>query len=52
MFKHICVPVDNSDCSNRAIDLARRITAKTIDEEPKWRTPGSKLLTGYKSEWR
>src|SRR5881397_3999634 len=22
MFKHICVPVDNSDCSNRAIDLA------------------------------
>jgi len=21
MFKHICVPVDNSDCSNRAIDL-------------------------------
>src|SRR5947208_88690 len=22
MFKHICVPVDNSDCSNRAIELA------------------------------
>ena len=22
MFKHIYVPVDNSDCSNRAIDLA------------------------------
>src|SRR3989441_12938468 len=22
MFKHICVPVDNSDHSNRAIDLA------------------------------
>ncbi|MBI2014821.1 MAG: universal stress protein, partial [Candidatus Rokubacteria bacterium] len=22
MFKHICVPVDNSDFSNRAIDLA------------------------------
>src|SRR5438034_2415602 len=22
MFKHICVPVDNSDYSNRAIDLA------------------------------
>ena len=22
MFKHICVPVDNSDHSNRAIDVA------------------------------
>src|SRR5438445_368899 len=22
MYKHICVPVDNSDCSNRAIELA------------------------------
>jgi hypothetical protein len=30
----------------------RRITAKTIDEEPKWRTPGRTLLTGYKGEWR
>ena len=35
-----------------AIRGLRRITAKTIDEEPKWRTSGSKLLTGYKSEWR
>ena len=35
-----------------AIRGLRRITAKTIDEEPKWRTRGSKLLTGYKSEWR
>jgi hydrogenase small subunit len=29
----------------------RRITAKTI-EEPKWRTPGTKLTTGYQGEWR
>ena len=25
---------------------------KTVDEEPKWRTPGSELLTGYKGDWR
>ena len=25
---------------------------QTVDEEPKWRAPGSKLLTGYKGEWR
>jgi hydrogenase small subunit len=30
----------------------RKITAKTVDEEPKWRTPGRELLTGYKSERR
>ena len=30
----------------------RRITAKTVDEEPKWRTPGKQLLTGYQGEWR
>jgi hydrogenase small subunit len=30
----------------------RKITAKTVDEEPKWRAPGKKLLTGYRSEWR
>ena len=35
-----------------AIRGLRRITAKTVDEEPKWRTPGKKLLTGYKGEWR
>ena len=22
------------------------------NEEPKWRSPGTKLLTGYKGEWR
>ena len=26
----------------------RKITQKTVDEEPKWRTPGKELLTGYK----
>jgi len=35
-----------------AIRGLRRITGKTVDEEPKWRTPGKKLLTGYKGEWR
>ena len=30
----------------------RKITQKTVDEEPKWRTPGKELLTGYKSEWK
>jgi hydrogenase small subunit len=30
----------------------RQITAHTVDEEPKWRAPGNKLLTGYKGEWR
>ena len=35
-----------------AIRSLRKITAKTVDEEPKWRTPGKQLLTGYKGEWR
>ncbi|MCU1468661.1 MAG: ubiquinone oxidoreductase, 20 kDa subunit [Actinomycetia bacterium] len=30
----------------------RKITLKTVDEEPKWRTPGRQLLTGYKAERR
>ena len=30
----------------------RKITQKTVDEEPKWRTPGKELLTGYQSSWR
>ena len=30
----------------------RSITAKTVDQEPQWRTKGQKLLTGYRSEWR
>ena len=30
----------------------RKVTAKTLDDEPKWREPGNKLLTGYKQNWR
>jgi hydrogenase small subunit len=30
----------------------RRITLKTLDEEPKWRVKGDTLLTGYKAEKR
>ena len=30
----------------------RDITEHTVDEEPKWRVPGKKLLTGYRGEWR
>jgi hydrogenase small subunit len=30
----------------------RGITEKTLNEEPKWRTPGKKLLTGYQGQWR
>jgi hydrogenase small subunit len=25
----------------------RGMTAKTVDKEPKWRKPGTELLTGY-----
>ncbi|MDT7715362.1 MAG: hydrogenase small subunit, partial [Pseudonocardiales bacterium] len=35
-----------------AIRSLRKITSKTVDEEPKWRTPGRELLTGYKGDWR
>jgi hydrogenase small subunit len=35
-----------------AIRGPRTITLKTLDDEPKWRVPGKKLRTGYKSEWR
>jgi len=30
----------------------RRITAHTLDDEPKWRTRGSTLNTGYQKIWR
>jgi hydrogenase small subunit len=33
------------------IRALRGFTAKTADEEPKWRTKGSELLTGYKQTW-
>jgi len=26
------------------------VTAKTVDEEPKWRVKGNTLLTGYQAE--
>lgn len=29
----------------------RSITAKTVDKEPKWRTRGRELTTGYKPPW-
>src|SRR4029453_8906571 len=35
-----------------AIRGLRKITAKTVDDEPKWRSPGKELLTGYKGDWR
>ena len=36
-----------------AIRGLRKITAHTLDDEPKWRpTPGSQLSTGYKEIWR
>jgi hydrogenase small subunit len=35
-----------------AIRGLRKITQRTVDEEPKWRTPGKELLTGYKGSWR
>jgi hydrogenase small subunit len=35
-----------------AIRGLRRITQRTVDEEPKWRSPGKELLTGYKGDWR
>jgi hydrogenase small subunit len=30
----------------------RGITARTVDKEPKWRTPGQKLTSGHTSDWR
>jgi hydrogenase small subunit len=35
-----------------AVRGLRRITRHTLDDEPKWRTPGTELLTGYKETWR
>jgi hydrogenase small subunit len=33
------------------IRTLRSITAKTVDEEPKWRKPGAALTTGYQRPW-
>jgi hydrogenase small subunit len=41
-----------SNLVGTAVRTLRRITQKTVDEEPRWRTPGDQLLTGYRSEWR
>jgi hydrogenase small subunit len=30
----------------------RRITTHTLEDEPKWRTTGRELVTGYKETWR
>ena len=30
----------------------RKMTTRTVDDEPKWRVKGDKLSTGYKAEWR
>jgi hydrogenase small subunit len=34
----------------KLIRTLRGITARTVDEEPKWRVKGTKLLTGYKAD--
>jgi hydrogenase small subunit len=33
------------------IKTLRGFTAKTLDDEPKWRVKGNELLTGYKKTW-
>jgi len=34
-----------------AIRTLRGFTTRTADKEPKWRTKGSELLTGYQKTW-
>jgi hydrogenase small subunit len=36
----------------RAIRDLRKITLHMLDDEPKWRTPGTELSTGYQKIWR
>jgi hydrogenase small subunit len=36
----------------KAIRGLRKITLHTLDDEPKWRTPGTELSTGYQKIWR
>ena len=36
----------------KAIRGLRKVTQKTLNEEPKWRQPGTQLTTGYKEIWR
>src|SRR6476619_7027727 len=35
----------------KAVRRLRRVTEETVDKEPKWRTKGSELTTGYKRNW-
>ena len=41
-----------SGAYGNVIRRLRAITAKTIDKEPKWRTKGTELKTGYRPPWR
>jgi hydrogenase small subunit len=41
-----------SNLYGSVIRRLRNITNKTVNEEPKWRSPGKKLLTGYQGQWR
>jgi len=34
-----------------AIRRLRSITARTVDKEPSWRTPGDTIKTGYEPTW-
>jgi len=34
----------------KVITNLRKVTAKTVDEEPKWRVKGNALLSGYQPE--
>jgi hydrogenase small subunit len=33
------------------IRTLRGFTLRTVDVEPKWRTPGTELRTGYRKTW-
>jgi hydrogenase small subunit len=35
-----------------AVRGLRKITAHTLEDEPKWRLPGKELTTGYRETWR
>jgi hydrogenase small subunit len=41
-----------SSTTGGLIRSLRAITAHAVDQEPKWRHPGSKLGTGYDAPWR
>ena len=34
-----------------AVRRLRAVTEKTLDEEPKWRTKGRELQTGFQKTW-